>query len=67
VVESNGEICENPTLTLIYQTLFQERPNAPILSSCFPLGGTPKAEHFLLLGNNALNFNQVKTPEHERG
>ena len=21
----------------------------------------------LLLGNNALNFNQVKTPEHERG
>jgi len=23
--------------------------------------------HLLLLGNNALNFNQVKTPEHERG
>ena len=22
---------------------------------------------FSLLGNNALNFNQVKTPEHERG
>ena len=21
----------------------------------------------LLLGNNALNFNQVKTPEHDRG
>jgi len=21
----------------------------------------------LLLGNNALNFNQVKTPQHERG